>query len=91
MTYIASPKYPAGSPARQKDCQQCLSSSLEGNLNATIGTQSDDDVVASGVEAGWEADEIREALNRLRFPEEAPRFEGTTLVPDPGLVPSSSV
>lgn len=78
MTYIASPKYSVGTPQRREDCEQCISSAL-GALPQGHGTETDSAIIESGLEAGWNEDEIREVLRRIR---------PATSTPDTGISPT---
>lgn len=78
MTYIASPKYSVGTPQRREDCEQCVSSAI-GALAQGQGAESESAIIESGLEAGWNEDEIREVLRRIR--------PGTSM-PDTGMSPT---
>jgi hypothetical protein len=91
MIYVASPKYPQGAANRQEDCRQCVSSSLAADVERGNLNNREDEVLASAIAAGWEPDEVREALDQIRPRPNARAPSEPALAPDPGIVPSSSV
>ena len=94
MTYIASPRSAADSFERADDCEQCLTSAF---LHLSRSPPRDEDgaeigaiLTTSAVQAGWDEQEVQEALTRLGFqyPKLASSNDRTTLLGDSGLAPS---
>jgi hypothetical protein len=91
MTYVASPSYDRNNASRASNLRQCLETARR-HLDETSHnseTEKIETLVASAVEAGWEEDEVREALSGgdergNKMPQHKP------LVPTIGVVPSSS-
>ncbi|AHF87485.1 hypothetical protein RLEG3_04350 (plasmid) [Rhizobium leguminosarum bv. trifolii WSM1689] len=91
MTYVASPSYDRNDASRASNLRQCLDTARR-HLDETSHnseTEKFETLVASAVEAGWEEDEVREALSAddeqgNKMPEQKPP------APTIGVVPSSS-
>ncbi|MBA1347266.1 hypothetical protein [Rhizobium sp. WYCCWR 11146] len=91
MTYVASPSYDRNDASRASNLRQCLETARR-HLDETSHnseTEKIETLVASAIEAGWEEDEVREALSagdeqENKMPEHKPP------VPTIGVVPSSS-
>ncbi|ANP90345.1 hypothetical protein [Rhizobium leguminosarum] len=90
MTYVASPSYDRNDASRASNLRQCLETARR-HLDETSHsseTEKIETLVASAIEAGWEEDEVREALiageQGNKMPEQEPP------VPTIGVVPSSS-
>ncbi|MGO7330123.1 hypothetical protein [Rhizobium leguminosarum] len=65
MTYIASPSYDRNDPSRASNLRQCLETArrrLDETSHASE-TEKIETLVASAIEAGWEDDEVRDALS----------------------------
>ncbi|MHC2363600.1 hypothetical protein ACVIOG_005803 [Rhizobium leguminosarum] len=65
MTYVASPSYDRNDPSRVSNLRQCLETArrrLDETSHASE-TEKIETLVASAIEAGWEDDEVREALS----------------------------
>ncbi|MBB4112045.1 hypothetical protein FHT80_001361 [Rhizobium sp. BK226] len=91
MTYVASPSYDRNDASRASNLRQCLETARR-HLNETSHnseTEKIERLVASAIEAGWEEDEVRQALSGgeeqgNKTPKQEPP------VPTMGVVPSSS-
>ncbi|NKK74722.1 hypothetical protein GFM13_31285 [Rhizobium leguminosarum bv. viciae] len=91
MTYVASPSYDRNDASRASNLRQCLETARR-HLDETSHnseTEKIETLVASAIQAGWEEDEVREALS-------AGDEQGSEIqerkppVPTIGVVPSSS-
>lgn len=66
MTYVASPKTPKGSAERSSDCFQCVSATLSTIGPAGSLPANEASLISAAVEAGWEEEEVRTAINEAR-------------------------
>ncbi|ANM14079.1 MULTISPECIES: hypothetical protein [unclassified Rhizobium] len=91
MTYVASPSYDRNDASRASNLRQCLDTARR-HLNETAHsseTEKIETLVASAIEAGWEEDEVREALSAgVEHGNKMPEQE--LPVPTIGVVSSSS-
>ncbi|MBP2490446.1 MAG: hypothetical protein AAAC49_13680 [Rhizobium leguminosarum] len=89
MTYIASPSYHRNDPSRASNLRQCLETArrrLDETSHASE-TEKIETLVASAIEAGWEDDEVRDALSPGDEQENKMRQQEPP-VPTIGVVPS---
>ncbi|MGR9081000.1 hypothetical protein ACU8V1_33380 (plasmid) [Rhizobium leguminosarum] len=91
MTYVASPSYDRKDPSRVSNLRQCLETARR-RLDETSHASETEKIamlVASAIEAGWEDDEVREAIS-AGDEQQNKMFEQEPPVPTIGVVPSSS-
>ncbi|MCJ9692339.1 hypothetical protein [Rhizobium sp. PRIMUS64] len=91
MTYVASPSYDRNDPSRVSNLRQCLETARR-RLDETSHASETEKIatlVASAIEAGWEDDEVREALSP-GDEQQNKMFEQEPPVRTIGVVPSSS-
>ncbi len=91
MTYVASPRTQKGTAERLADCYQCVSSTLSTHDPTGALRDFDTDLITAAVQAGWDEDEIRAALNGIRSGNAvaSANAEGPELSPDPRQTVSS--
>jgi hypothetical protein len=85
MTYVASPSYAVDEPARADNLRQCLQTARRrlDEVSKASSAEKEIELASSALEAGWDEEEVRLALNDGQEP--------TTIRPTIGLVPSSSM
>ncbi|MBY5368329.1 MULTISPECIES: hypothetical protein [Rhizobium] len=91
MTYVASPSYHREDANRAPNLRQCLETArrhLDESWQASE-TEKIEMLVASAVEAGWNENEVREALSAYDK-QDVKRPKQEPPVPTMGVVPSSS-
>lgn len=88
MAYVASPRYGRGEEARTSNLHQCLDPArkrLDEMSNASDAEKCEE-IVSGAVEAGWDEEEVRQALSDTSD-NTAPVEPRATF----GIIPSSSM
>jgi uncharacterized membrane protein len=85
MTYVASPSHATDDPARAHDLRQCLETARKrlDEVSKSSSTERENEIISSAMQAGWDEEEVRIALDSAREP--------GSVRPNIGLVPSSSM
>ncbi|KAA0689122.1 hypothetical protein DTW90_31935 [Neorhizobium sp. P12A] len=85
MTYVASPSHATDDPARADNLRQCLETARRrlDEVSKSSNAEKEHDIISSAVEAGWNEEEVRTALNGGQEP--------SGMKPTIGLVSASSM
>ena len=89
MTYVASPSSAVGDPGRVSNLKQCLGTARKrlDETSRSSNTEKEDELISSAVQAGWNEDEVRQALSG----DDKRQSDAPQPMPTIGLVPSSSM
>ena len=88
MAYVASPRYGRGEEARTSNLHQCLDPARKrlDEISTASDAEKSEEIVSGAVEAGWDEEELRQALS-ASSDSTAPAEVPTTF----GITPSSSM